>query len=139
LLRVSLELDYMPQHIYNGNYWNKKSRRFAMEAFEIAHLVAKCSNADNHYLEFIRKPSLSVGLYMLAAGAVDSQVPHTEDEIYYVVSGSGFFQVEAEHRAVEAGSVLFVPANVEHRFHSISQDMTLLVVFAPAEYTNASH
>ncbi len=108
-----------------------------MEAFEFANLVAECSKVDDHYLEFMRKPSLSVGVYMLAAGAVDLQVPHTEDEIYYVVSGRGFFQVESEHQAVEAGAVLFVAANVEHRFHSISEDMTILVVFAPAEYTNA--
>ena len=109
-----------------------------METFELANLVAELSKANSPYLEFIRKPSLSVGLYMLAAGAVDLQEPHTEDEIYYVVRGRGFFQVESEHQAVGAGAVLFVAANVEHRFHSISEEMTILVVFAPAEYTNAS-
>ena len=108
-----------------------------MEAFELAALVAVCSKRDDHYLEFIRKPVISVGLYMLAAGAVDGQSPHTEDEIYYVISGRGIMRVEHEDRAVGAGSVVFVGANVEHRFHSITEDLTVLVVFAPAEYTNA--
>jgi mannose-6-phosphate isomerase-like protein (cupin superfamily) len=108
-----------------------------MEAFELAALVDACSKRNDHYLEFIRKPVISVGLYMLAAGAVDGQSPHTEDEIYYVISGRGIMRVEREDRAVGAGSVVFVGANVEHRFHSITEDLTVLVVFAPAEYTNA--
>ncbi len=108
-----------------------------MEAFELAALDAACSKSDDHYLEFIRKPVISVGLYMLAAEAVDRQSPHTEDEIYYVISGRGIMRVEREDREVGAGSVVFVGANVEHRFHSITEDLTVLVVFAPAEYTNA--
>ena len=108
-----------------------------MDAFELSALVAACDKTSDRYLEFIRHPTLSVGLYMLPAGAIDTQEPHTEDEIYYIIKGSGSFLVETETRAVAAGSVLFVPANAVHRFHTITEDMTILVVFAPAEYTNA--
>ena len=108
-----------------------------MDAFELAQLVTECSQAESQYLEFIRKPSLSVGLYMLSAGAVDQQEPHTEDEVYYVVSGRASIQVDKESRPVEAGSVVFVQANVEHRFHTITEDLTILVFFAPAEYSQA--
>jgi mannose-6-phosphate isomerase-like protein (cupin superfamily) len=106
-----------------------------MDAFELAQLITECSQSGNEYLEFIRKPSLSVGLYMLSAGAIDQQEPHTEDEVYYIVSGRGSIQVDKESRPVEAGSVVFVQANVEHRFHTITEDLTILVFFAPAEYT----
>ena len=106
-----------------------------MDAFELAQLIAECSQLGSEYLEFIRKPSLSVGLYMLSAGAIDQQEPHTEDEVYYIVSGRGSIQVDKESRPVEAGSVVFVQANVEHRFHTITEDLTILVFFAPAEYT----
>ena len=108
-----------------------------MDAFELAQLVTECSQAGSQYLEFIRKPSLSVGLYMLSAGAIDQQEPHTEDEVYYIVSGSASIQVANESRPVEAGSVVFVQANVEHRFHTITEDLTILVFFAPAEYSQA--
>ena len=108
-----------------------------MDAFELAQLITECSQSGSEYLEFIRKPSLSVGLYMLSAGAIDQQEPHTEDEVYYIVSGRGSIQVDKESRPVEAGSVVFVQANVEHRFHTITEDLTILVFFAPAEYTNA--
>ena len=74
---------------------------------------------------------------MLAAGAVDAQEPHTEDEVYYIARGRGSIQVEHESRPVEAGSIVFVQANVEHRFHTITEDMSIIVFFSPAEYTNA--
>jgi len=108
-----------------------------MDAFELAQLVTECSQAGSQYLEFIRKPSLSVGLYMLSTGAIDQQEPHTEDEVYYVVSGRASIQVDTESRPVEAGSVVFVQANIEHRFHTITEDLTILVFFAPAEYSQA--
>jgi hypothetical protein len=34
--------------------------------------------------------------------------------------------------------VVFVKAGVEHRFHNITEDLTTLVFFAPAEYTLAA-
>ncbi|MDQ6644948.1 MAG: cupin domain-containing protein [Chloroflexota bacterium] len=108
-----------------------------MEAFDLAPLITKCEKENDRYLEFIRKPTISVGLYMLPAGAVDGQAPHSEDEIYYVISGRGSIFVDNENRDVQAGSVIFVGAHAEHRFHSIAEDMTMLVAFAPAEYTNA--
>ena len=110
-----------------------------MEAFELIHLIDRQNQSGQDYLEFLRVPSLSAGLYMLAAGAVDTQEPHTEDEIYYVISGRGFIQVDQESRQVEAGSLIFVKAHVEHRFHSISEDLRILVIFAPAEYSAAPH
>jgi len=108
-----------------------------MDAFELSQLVTECSQSGSQYLEFIRKPSLSVGLYMLSAGAVDQQEPHTEDEVYYVVNGRASIQVDNESRPVESGSVVFVQANIEHRFHTITEDLTILVFFAPAEYSQA--
>ena len=58
-----------------------------------------------------------MGLYVLLAGGVDPQSPHTEDEVYYVVSGKAQIQVDNENRAVQAGSIVYVAKNVEHRFH----------------------
>jgi mannose-6-phosphate isomerase-like protein (cupin superfamily) len=66
---------------------------------------------------------------------VDPQLPHAEDEVYYVVSGRATIQVAEEQQAVQAGSIIYVEAMVEHRFHTIEEDLTLLVFFAPAEYT----
>ena len=108
-----------------------------MQAFEIIDLVSRQDQSGQDYLEFLKVPNLSVGLYTLPAGGVDKQTPHTEDEIYYVLGGSATILVGDENREVSTGSLIYVPANVEHNFHSIINELRLLVVFAPAEYTNA--
>ena len=69
---------------------------------------------------------------------MDGQQPHTEPEVYYVISGAATVTVGAEDRPVGSGSVVFVDAGVPHRFHSITADLTLLVFFAPAEYARAT-
>jgi mannose-6-phosphate isomerase-like protein (cupin superfamily) len=106
-----------------------------MDAFSLAELIARREQSGELYHEFLRVPAMSAGLYQLAAGSVDPQEPHTEDELYYVVQGEAQIRVGNEEHAVAAGSLIFVAANVEHRFHSISEDLTVLVFFAPAEYS----
>lgn len=107
-----------------------------MQAFEIGDLIRQQAQGRDSYLEFLRVSSLSVGLYVLPAGSIDGQQPHTEDEVYYVVRGKGRFTHANEEQAVQAGSILFVAAGVEHRFHSITDDLKIIVFFAPPEYTN---
>lgn len=107
-----------------------------MQAFEYSALLGKQSEFEQPYLEFIREDSLSAGLYVLPAGGIDKQRPHTEDEVYYVIQGRGRIMVAEEERAVEAGSIIFVAAGVEHRFYNITEDLHILVFFAPAEGAN---
>jgi mannose-6-phosphate isomerase-like protein (cupin superfamily) len=104
-----------------------------MQAFELTQLLTQHRAAGKLYFEFLRIPTMSLGIYALPANGADPQQPHTEDEVYYVVSGRGIIRVGAEDRAVGPGSIVFVAANVEHRFHSITDELTLLVFFAPAE------
>jgi mannose-6-phosphate isomerase-like protein (cupin superfamily) len=85
------------------------------------------------YGEFLRVPSMSAGLYVLPAGAKDTQNPHHEDEMYYVVRGRARFRAGEEDREVAAGSVLFVAAEVAHRFYDIQEELAVLVFFAPPE------
>ena len=105
-----------------------------MDAWELDDLEAARVASGRLYHEFISVPDLSGGLYVLEAGAVDPQSPHTEDELYVVMSGRARVAVGDEVRAIEAGSVVFVGAGVEHRFHDIEERLVLLVMFGPAEY-----
>jgi quercetin dioxygenase-like cupin family protein len=106
-----------------------------MESFDLEQLDKCRAESGEAYLEFFRIPQMSLGVYTLPAGALDRQEPHTEDEIYYVASGRAMITVGREDQPVRSGSVIFVPANVTHRFHSIAADLRLLVFFAPAEGT----
>jgi mannose-6-phosphate isomerase-like protein (cupin superfamily) len=85
------------------------------------------------YLEFLRVPAMSAGVYVLPAGGTDPQKPHRQDEMYYVVRGRARMQIGSEHAEVRAGSVIFVEAEAEHRFYDIEEELEVLVFFAPAE------
>ena len=107
-----------------------------MQAFELADLISQQSDSNKLYLEFLKVTDLSMGLYVLPTGGTDPQSPHTEDEIYYVVSGRAKIQAADEDRDVGTGSIVYVAKNVEHRFHSIEEELKVVVFFAPAEYSN---
>jgi mannose-6-phosphate isomerase-like protein (cupin superfamily) len=106
-----------------------------MKAFELEQLRAERARIGRAYHEFLRVPALSTGLYVLPAGGTDPQQPHSEDEVYYVVGGQAQIRVAGEDRSVGPGSLVFVAAGMEHRFHTIAEELTVLVFFAPAEYS----
>jgi mannose-6-phosphate isomerase-like protein (cupin superfamily) len=106
-----------------------------MQAFELDQVTEQMSREGRAWMEFLRVPALSIGVYHLPAGRVDEQNPHTEDEVYYILRGVARFRTGDEERSVHAGTILFVERNVEHRFFDISEDLTVLVFFAPAEHS----
>jgi mannose-6-phosphate isomerase-like protein (cupin superfamily) len=85
------------------------------------------------WVEHVRVPALSVGTYRIVAGGTDDQRPHAEDEIYLVRSGRARLVAGDESVPVGPGSVVFVPAGEVHRFVDVSEELEVLVVFAPAE------
>ncbi len=106
-----------------------------MNAFSLSDLLAAREQSGELYNEFLRTPAMSAGVYQLAVGSIDPQEPHTEDELYYIVQGRSLIRVDNEDMAVAPGSLVYVAANVEHRFHTITEALTVLVFFAPAEYS----
>ena len=101
--------------------------------FHIDDLARERAGKGKLYLEFLRVPAMSAGVYFLAEGATDPQKPHGEDELYYVVRGRARMQIGSDHAEVRAGSVIFVEAEHEHRFYDIKEELEVLVFFAPAE------
>ena len=102
-----------------------------MEAFDLNQITGAHAQAGQLYHEFIRSNHLSAGLYCLSAGSTDPQQPHTEDEIYYVIKGAATIRVGDEDHPVQEGCTIFVAKDVEHRFHTITEDLMILVIFAP--------
>ena len=98
-------------------------------------LLARHAENGKRYYEFLRVPEMNAGIYALPAGGEDPQPVHDEDEVYYILAGKAVFWVDGEERPAKAGDVIYVAAGVEHRFHSIEEDLKVLVVFA-AESTD---
>jgi cytidylate kinase len=102
---------------------------------DLGRLAGLHRRSARRYLELLRTGRLSAGLYRLRRGEEDQQRPHHEEEVYLVLEGRGRFRMGDQDYAAEPGSLLTVPARVEHAFHSITEELLLLVFFAPAEGT----
>jgi mannose-6-phosphate isomerase-like protein (cupin superfamily) len=96
-------------------------------------LVKEMRKKGELYREFLRVPTLSAGVYVLGPGRTDPQVPHREPEVYHVVRGKARFRHGDQDREVGPGELLFVGPGEPHRFHSIEEELVVLVVFGPAE------
>ena len=101
--------------------------------FNLAEAEQHRQQSGKRYLEFLRVAAMSAGVYVLPAGSTDAQSPHKQDEMYYVVRGRARMQAGSEDQAVSEGSIIFVAAGVEHRFYEITDEVMVLVFFAPAE------
>ncbi len=131
---------YKPGGRYSGTkssqgvYGDFFHRNVPVKSFhEIAELIGEQKHQPKAYVEFLRTESMSAGLYVLPAAGTDPQLPHRQDEMYYVIRGRADMRVGSESRKVSAGSIVFVASGVEHRFYDITEALTVLVFFAPAE------
>jgi mannose-6-phosphate isomerase-like protein (cupin superfamily) len=85
------------------------------------------SSEDKAYGVLLEHGSMELGFYK--PDGIDPQQPHTQDEIYIVQSGSGYFVCGDDRQPFETGEALFVPAGVVHRFEDFSDDFAAWVVF----------
>ena len=100
--------------------------------FDFSELL---SRSRERYLEFVRVPSFSVGIYVLEPGDTDHQKPHAEDEVYYVASGRAKMKIGSPGNVtnvnVAPGTIIFVPARMHHSFYEIVERVAVLVLFGP--------
>jgi len=102
-------------------------------ASDLGEVLAERARSGERYREFLRVPALSAGVYVLPVGSSDPQSPHAEDELYFVVRGRAMLDVGGVDVPVSQESVVYVPAHVAHRFHTITEELSVLACFAPAE------
>ena len=76
--------------------------------------------------------TLVAGLYVVGGEDRDTHDPHDMDEVYYALRGRGVLRIEGDDTPIQAGSIVYVAAHRKHFFHTIEEELTLLVFFARA-------
>ena len=102
-----------------------------MEPIQINDIVEQLDQEDELFNEFLRRDSMSLEVYRLEAGATDPQDPHTEDEVYYIVTGSAKIRIGDDMHPVEPGDIIFVEREINHYFFDIESELVTLIFFAP--------
>ena len=90
-------------------------------------LSALSKQSKKEFVEMFKHGSLVVEFYK--PNKIDKQTPHTRDEVYVIISGSGYFINDGIKCPFEAGEVIFVPAGIEHKFENFTDDFTSWVFF----------
>jgi mannose-6-phosphate isomerase-like protein (cupin superfamily) len=75
----------------------------------------------------LRHGTMKVGLY--APRGSDKQTPHSQDELYIVISGNGEFVKNDSSKTFKPHDVIFVEAGAVHRFENFSEDFAAWVIF----------
>ncbi|WP_190809381.1 cupin domain-containing protein [Flagellimonas sp. S3867] len=89
--------------------------------------LKKLATQDSPFFTLFEHGTLSVEIYK--PEKVDLQQPHTRDEVYVVVSGTGEFLNGGVRTTFGPGDFLFIPAGVEHRFENFTDDFSTWVLF----------
>lgn len=100
--------------------------------FSVEQAIRKLeAETQNHFTVLMKHGTMSIEYY--APKNADLQMPHKQDEIYVIASGMASFFRNGERVLCKANDVLFVPAQMEHRFENFSDDFATWVIFYGAE------
>jgi len=97
--------------------------------FHSDSLISQLKSEDKRWTPFINGSNVLTGLYHLKVGTEDKQQPHDTDEVYYIIDGKAKFVVDGKQTEISKGSILFVKAEVSHRFMDIEEELVVLVFF----------
>jgi len=97
--------------------------------FDTNEYLQNIAKSKSYFHTFINRNSLAAGIIRLEPDEEDTQAPHDSDEIYYVVRGDGFLNVEGKDHPVSSGKAYFVAKNVEHKFHGNKNELVVLYFF----------
>lgn len=89
--------------------------------------LKELQKSDKEFKELFRHGTLLIEIYK--PDHIDKQTPHTRDEIYVIVSGSGEFVLKNERTTFSQGDILFAPAGAEHRFENFTDNFVTWVLF----------
>ena len=97
--------------------------------FDINDYVEKISKGNSFFHTFINRSSLAAGLLVLKPGEQDTQEPHQSDEVYCVISGDGYLQIQNKAYPVSSGKVFFVAKNTKHYFFGNTKQLQVMYFF----------
>jgi mannose-6-phosphate isomerase-like protein (cupin superfamily) len=87
------------------------------------------ATTNEYFLNVFKSKGLDMGVLRLRKGETDTQEPHSFDEVYFVIEGTGHIEIEDKMKPVNRADFIFVPANVHHRFVVGNKDLIMLYFF----------
>ena len=90
-------------------------------------VIADLDSTDSYFLNVFNNKGVDLGVLRLRKGETDTQLPHEVNEVYFVIEGNGFIEMEGKLKPIRRADFIFVSANTQHRF--IVDDLDLVVIY----------
>jgi mannose-6-phosphate isomerase-like protein (cupin superfamily) len=100
------------------------------KVFDLQNLLTQLENKGGYFLDFLKVRNLEAGIIVLHPEQEDTQEPHSADELYYIIEGTGSMELGKMIISVKKGSMVFVPARLPHKFYGNKEDLVVLYMFA---------
>ena len=97
--------------------------------FDTNEFLKKIEKSGIYFHTFINNKNLAAGILRLNPGEEDTQEPHQDDEIYYVVKGDGFLTVGKNEYPVSDGMSYYVAKKIPHHFHGNKKELVVIYFF----------
>ena len=97
--------------------------------YNTTEYIKKINSGNSYFNTFLNKNTLAAGILILKPGEEDTQLPHANDEVYYVIEGNGFLKIKNKDYKVSKDKLFFVAKNVEHYFHGNTAELKVLYFF----------
>ena len=97
--------------------------------FDTNQFLKDISKGNSYFHTFINKENLAAGILRLAPGEKDTQSTHDSDEIYYIIRGDGFLNIDGKDHSISEGMSYFVAKNLVHKFHGNKKELVVLYFF----------
>ena len=102
--------------------------------FNLKDNLDKIKKDNSYFHTFINKDSLAAGILVLKPGEEDTQEPHENDEVYFVISGNGYLKIKNKNYIVSKVKLFFVAKGIPHYFHSNTKDLKVLYFFGGSDF-----
>src|SRR3712207_1689411 len=86
-------------------------------------LIDDLDATNEYFLNVFKNKGFDMGILRLRKGEIDNQEPHSVDEVYFIIEGTGQIEIDDKTKPVNRADFIFVPANVHHRFVTGNKDL----------------
>ena len=71
-------------------------------------VLADLDSANEYFLSVFKSKGFDMGILRLRKGERDTQEPHSVDEVYFVIEGTGHIEIEDKMKPVDRADFIFV-------------------------------
>ena len=98
--------------------------------FDVKKYIDEIKNSDGYFHTFLNRQNIAAGVLVLAPGQEDTQTPHDDDEVYFVIRGDGHLKIQNKDYEISEGKAYYVQKKIPHKFFGNKKELVVLYFFS---------